>query len=435
MSTVTTEPSATPPLRFITCGSVDDGKSTLIGRLLYDSKAVLADHITALSRSKASRLGVAAASDEVDLSLLTDGLEAEREQGITIDVAYRYFATASRKFIIADAPGHEQYTRNMVTGASNSDVAVLLIDVTKLDFSKETLTLLPQTKRHAAIASLLGLKGVVLAVNKMDALQYSQQVYERVVKAFADLARQLNSPLLQSAIAVPLSALKGANVVTRSPALAWFNGPTLIEALEACDVVHQRGTDQSTTSLAVQYVQRIEGERYLLGRVSGGEIHVGDSVTLTPSGATAKVKALISPDGAVQHASAGQSISIVLDEQRDVSRGDTVFVNAAPELQREFTAQVTWVDNTPLNVSRRYWLRHGTKWTLAKIAAVQDKLNLQTLAHEQTSEVQANDIATVRLLTQEPLPVSAFTQSHERGSFVLVDSGTLRTAAAGLVTA
>ncbi len=434
MTTVTNELTATPPLRFITCGSVDDGKSTLIGRLLYDSKAVLADHITALSRSKASRLGVSAHADEVDLSLLTDGLEAEREQGITIDVAYRYFANARRKFIIADAPGHEQYTRNMVTGASNSDVAVLLIDVTKLDFSQAAVTLLPQTKRHAAIASLLGLKAVVLAVNKMDAVNYSQDVFDKVVVAFKSLADQLGSPLLKAAVAVPLSALRGTNVVTLSDELAWFKGPTLIEALEACDVVHAT-TSETTASLAVQYVQRIEGERYLLGRVSGGILKVGDAVSLSPSGVSARVKALISPDGPVQSVEAGQSTSVVLDQQRDVSRGDTLFAGSAPESKREFSAQITWVDNTALNTSRKYWLRHGTKWTLAKIAGVEDKLDLNTLSHLEASEVHANDIATVRILTQEPLPVAAFAQSHERGSFVLVDASTYRTAAAGLITA
>jgi sulfate adenylyltransferase subunit 1 len=436
MSALLHESTTTRPLRFITCGSVDDGKSTLIGRLLYDSKAVLADHIAALSRSKASRLGVSAHSDEVDLSLLTDGLEAEREQGITIDVAYRYFATARRKFIIADAPGHEQYTRNMVTGASNSDVAVLLIDVTKLDFTTPTLTLLPQTKRHAALASLLRLKAVVLAVNKMDAVGYSEDVFNKVTQAFSALAEQLGSPLLTHAIAIPVSALRGANVVSPSPELAWFKGPTLIDALEHCDEAAEEALE-NITSVAVQYVSRVDGQRYLLGRVAGGELRVGDSITLAPSGATARVQALNTPNGAVETAQAGQSVSVVLDEQRDVSRGDTLFVttsNAAPDLKREFEAQIAWLDNTPLNTSRRYWLRHGTKWTLAKVSAVSDKLDLASLAHIPATEVQPNDIATVKLMTQEALPVAAFAKSREQGAFVLVDSGTLRTAAAGMVT-
>jgi sulfate adenylyltransferase subunit 1 len=426
----------TRPVRLTTAGSVDDGKSTLIGRLLYDSKAVLSDHVAAVSRSKAQRT----AAGQLDLSLLTDGLEAEREQGITIDVAYRYFATARRKFIIADAPGHEQYTRNMVTGASNSDVAVILIDVTKLNFDSPTIELLPQTRRHAALADLLNLKAVVLAVNKMDALGYREEVFNRVRDAFSELAVQVKSALLANAVAVPVSALEGDNVVEPSRHMPWYSGPTLLSALETLEIADgDDGAKQGRTQglIAVQYVARGAGgksTRRYLGRVEEGRVHLGDSITVLPSGTQARIAALYGADGPVDVAEQGMNVSLELDRELDVSRGDWLAIGAAPALTQTWQAEVAWLDNEPLAPGRRYWLRHGHRWTLAKVTQVQSRLNLQTLTHEPADAVQANDIVSLAITTQEALPVAPYAQYPQRGAFVLVDAASHRTVAAGMTT-
>jgi sulfate adenylyltransferase subunit 1 len=422
------------PLRFTTAGSVDDGKSTLIGRLLYDSKAVLADHITALSRAKASRLKSGAQPGMLDLSLLTDGLEAEREQGITIDVAYRYFATARRKFIIADAPGHEQYTRNMVTGASNSDVAVVLIDVTKLDLTQDPVALLPQTKRHAILAGLLGLKAIVLAVNKMDAVNYSQEVFERVVAAFDAFAERLPAThRLPPVRAVPVSALQGDQIVEAGERMSWYGGPTLLSLLEELDTADSSSAlADGNSRLAVQYVLRVGARRQYLGRVEGAPLRPGDRLTVLPSGAQAAVQAIDSPNGPLAVALPGHSVNVVLDREVDVSRGDWLAGGTPPALKRAFEAHVAWLDVDPLALGRRYWLRHGTRWTLAKVTRIIDRLNLHTLAHEPAEQVQVNDVVSLEVATQDALPVEPYGMRPQSGAFVLVDSSTHRTVAAGM---
>ncbi|MBU6436489.1 MAG: sulfate adenylyltransferase [Betaproteobacteria bacterium] len=425
------------PLRFITAGSVDDGKSTLIGRLLLDSKAVLADHLQALSRAKASRLRAGVPPGALDLSLLTDGLEAEREQGITIDVAYRYFATARRKFIVADAPGHEQYTRNMVTGASNSDVAVVLVDVTKLDFTQPVLTLLPQTRRHAALAGLLGLQAIVLAVNKMDAVGYAQPVFDRVVEAFKQFADGLPAAhALPPVHAVPLSALVGDQVVEPGPHMPWYRGPTLLSLLETLDTASSISQlPGASARMAVQYIARYGDRRQYLGRLDSGELRVGDALTVLPAGVQARVQALHSPNGPLDVAVAGQSVNVELDRAVDVSRGDWLVSggDSPPPLRREFEARAAWLDADALAPGRRYWLRHGTRWTMARVTQVIDRLDLQSLRHTPSDTARTNDIVTLRLATQDALPVAPFTVSREAGAFVLVDASSNRTVAAGMV--
>jgi sulfate adenylyltransferase subunit 1 len=421
-----TQPISATALRFVTAGSVDDGKSTLIGRLLYDSKTVLSDHIAAVANSKANRHAATA----LDLSLLTDGLEAEREQGITIDVAYRYFATPKRKFIVADAPGHEQYTRNMITGASNSDVVVVLVDVTKLDFSQRPLQLLAQTKRHSTLAALIGLKHIVLAVNKMDAVAFAQNKFDAVVAAFTDFAQRSHLPAFE---AVPLSALNGDNVVDASSNMPWYSGPPLLGLLENMSLDEQHDANLPAR-LPVQTVVRAAQERYLLGRLDSGSLSVGASVSLQPSGQTAVIAALYDARGPATQVHAGQSISVVLDRQVDVSRGDWLVTQPAP-LLRQFSARLAWLDNDVASTSRKYWLRHGTRWTLAKITRIERKLNLQSLAWDATDSVLANDIAEVSLHTQDALPLELFTDNPRTGAFVLVDAASNRTVAAGMVSA
>ncbi|NCW78243.1 MAG: sulfate adenylyltransferase, partial [Oxalobacteraceae bacterium] len=314
-------------LRFITAGSVDDGKSTLIGRLLFDSKGIFADQLDAISRARHKRT----VGDMVDLSLLTDGLEAEREQGITIDVAYRYFATPKRKFIIADAPGHEQYTRNMVTGASTADAVIILVDVSKVKTDAHgKAELLIQTKRHSTIAKLLQIEHVIVAVNKMDLVDYDQAVYDRIITAYREFAEQLG---LKDIHPIPLSALAGDNVVTRSAKMGWYQGPTLIELLESLSVYD----DEHAAALRfpVQLVARHNGHeandfRGYMGRVEAGTVRKGDKITVQPSGQTATIKDILTLDGSLESASAGKSITLLLEEYIDISRGDMLTAASAP---------------------------------------------------------------------------------------------------------
>jgi sulfate adenylyltransferase subunit 1 len=436
------------PLRFITCGSVDDGKSTLIGRLLFDSKALMIDQIDTLSRAR----GAQTRAGELDLSLVTDGLEAEREQGITIDVAYRYFATPKRKFIIADAPGHEQYTRNMVTGTSKSDVAVILIDVTKLDFSSDAVQLLPQTKRHSAIAGLLGIKHIVVAVNKMDAIEFDRTKFERVVAAFALIASSLQ---LSDFTAVPISALKGDGVVAHTTNTAWFEGSSLLETLEsieldaASEVASKTvGENLSAAHIAVQYVTRDaedDHRRWIMGDVADASIQVGDSIRVFPSGAQALVTAINTPRGAASVAQVGEAVAVGLDRQVDVARGDWIIAERRGENANEvsganrITATLAWLDNAPLTTGRRLLARHGTRWLPARVSRVTRRLDLQS-AHwiDETdstgsTEVNANDIVEATIEFASALPITAYTKSAARGAIVLVDPGTHATAAAAMV--
>jgi sulfate adenylyltransferase subunit 1 len=429
--------STTRPLRFITCGSVDDGKSTLIGRLLFDSKALMIDQLDALGRAR----GAQTRAGELDLSLVTDGLEAEREQGITIDVAYRYFATPKRKFIIADAPGHEQYTRNMVTGASKSDVAVILIDVTKLDFSMPEVELLPQTKRHSAIAGLLGIRHLVVAVNKMDAIVFDQTKFERVVAAFEKIAQTLS---LLAFTAIPISALKGDGVVAHTENTAWFMGESLLATLEAIDLESTNDVDeQRGAHVAVQYVTRDatdDHQRWIMGDVADALLRVGDEVRVFPSGAAAIVAAINTPRGATVEAQAGEAVAIALDRQVDVARGDWIVASDAnTHISQRVVATLAWLDAAPLVAGRRLLARHGTRWLPARITHVERRLNLQTAqwisqtAESTHADVSANDIVEATIEFASALPIANFTASNARGAIVLVDPGTHTTAAAAMV--
>jgi sulfate adenylyltransferase subunit 1 len=438
------------PLRFITCGSVDDGKSTLIGRLLFDSKALMIDQLDALGRAR----GAQTRAGELDLSLVTDGLEAEREQGITIDVAYRYFATPKRKFIIADAPGHEQYTRNMVTGASKSDVAVILIDVTKLDFSKEHIELLPQTKRHSAIAGLLGIKQIVVAVNKMDAIDFDREKFERVVAAFDAIAKSLALPRY---FAIPISALKGDGVVAHTENTAWFKGAALLDTLESIELGDASNPNESPAArIAVQYVTRDANDdhrRWIMGDLADAALAVGQTIRVFPSGAEAIVAGINTPRGASVEAQAGEAVAVLLDRQVDVARGDWLIANANEESKssqradhgsQTATATVAWLDSNPLAIGRRLLARHGTRWLPARVTEVRRRLDLQSAqwkSHDDAiatnsdanNDVNPNDIIEATIEFASPLPITTYEASTSSGAIVLVDPGTHSTAAAAMI--
>jgi len=430
----THEPADLGVLRFITAGSVDDGKSTLIGRLLYDSKAVLSDQLSALSRAKMKRT----VGDEIDLSLLTDGLEAEREQGITIDVAYRYFATAKRKFIIADTPGHEQYTRNMVTGASTAHAAIILVDATRVTFEAGQAVLLPQTKRHSAIVKLLGLQHVIVAINKMDLVEYSETRFNEIRDAYVQLAQQLG---LSGVRFVPVSALKGDNIVRASERMPWYAGEALLDVLEALPVAPPTG---EALRFPVQWVARQDGAsaddfRGYMGRVEAGEVRVGDVLTVLPAGREATVAEIVAPvvggTAAVTRAFAGQTVTIRLTEDVDVSRGDTfVAAQRAPQPAKKLEADLCWFDEEPLSTQRKYLLKQTTNTVFARVGAVKEVLDVHTLAH--TSERHAltmNDIGRVSLTLQKPVVCDVYDEQPATGAFVLIDEATHHTVAAGMI--
>jgi len=422
-------------LRFITAGSVDDGKSTLIGRLLYDSKGIFADQLAAVSRSKHKRT----VGDTIDLSLLTDGLEAEREQGITIDVAYRYFATPKRKFIIADTPGHEQYTRNMVTGASTADAVIILVDVSKVKLREDGgVDLLIQTKRHSTIAKLLQIEHVIVAVNKMDLVNYDQQVYDRIVAAYGAFAQSLG---LKDVTAIPLSALSGDNVVDRGDNMTWYEGPTLIELLESLSVYDE--AHDAPFRFPVQLVARHNGHeandfRGYMGRIESGRVSVGDTLVVQPSGQTATVKDIVTFDGSLQTAGAGQSVTLLLNEYLDISRGDTLSGAAAPAtLLKQVVADVCWMSDEPLDLRRKYWIKHGTRQTAAKVTKVDTLLDVNTQERKPVDSaaqgLKLNDIARIQLTVQQPLAADAYAAIRATGAFILIDEVTHQTVAAGMI--
>jgi len=426
-------------LRFLTAGSVDDGKSTLIGRLLYDSRAILADQL--------DHLHAHAAGQPIDLSLLTDGLEAEREQGITIDVAYRYFATPSRKFIIADAPGHEQYTRNMVTAAAGSDAAVVLVDITKLDLKRAAdstlppadrcIDLLPQTRRHALLAQLLRLPSIVFAVNKVDAVPDPARAFaavSRALQAFADEAGIVHAGI------VPVSALRGDNVTTPLDA-PWYQGPTLLQLLE--DLPTMEEAADGNFALPVQYVARAVNEqgpgageqpRVLWGRIAQGQVRVGDELQVFPGGQLAKVAALRRAGSTVEHAGAGQSAGVVLDRPLDVSRGDWLAAPGQLQTVRRFVATLAWLDVEAATAGRKYWLRHGNRWVQARLAQVRHRLDIHTLQPLAADSLQVNDIGQVLIELQQPLPLCTFAANRVGGALIVVDPTSHRTSGALLVT-
>jgi sulfate adenylyltransferase subunit 1 len=413
-------------LRFLTAGSVDDGKSTLIGRLLFDSRAILADQLDTLEKR--------AAGAPIDLSLLTDGLEAEREQGITIDVAYRYFATKQRKFIIADAPGHEQYTRNMVTAAAGSDAAVVLVDITKLDTTAQPLRLLPQTRRHALLAHLLRVPSIVFAVNKLDAVDHPGQAYAAVRAALLDFAERAG---ITVADIIPVSALRGDNV-TQPLDADWYDGPSLLQLLESLPPTQER--KEGALLIPVQYVAR-DGEgtgnqpRTLWGRIAHGRVKAGDQVQLFPSGQVATVAQVRLAGDAVDIAEAGQSAGIVLDRQLDVSRGDWIATPQTIHEAQRFSATLAWLDTEPAVVGRKYWVRHGNRWVQARIAAIESKLDIHTLDTHEAHELAVNEIGHVVIETQQPLPVEAYASNRIGGSLIVVDPASNRTSGALLVKA
>ena len=426
-------------LRFLTAGSVDDGKSTLIGRLLFDSRAILADQLDTLEKK--------AAGAPIDLSLLTDGLEAEREQGITIDVAYRYFATKHRKFIIADAPGHEQYTRNMVTAAAGSDAAVVLVDITKLDTHQSPLVLLPQTRRHSLLAHLLRVPSIVFAVNKLDAVADPQQAFDAVsvaLHAFAEAAG------IAVAGIVPVSALRGDNVTQtvvtdNTDWSTWYQGPTLLQLLESLPVAQER--TEGDLLIPVQYVARDDGDgnsggtgvghqpRSLFGRIAHGSVKAGDEVQIFPSGERAVVAEVRLAGSVVDHVEAGWSAGVVLDRQLDVSRGDWISTPGSVNGVQSFAATLAWLDTEPAVVGRKYWVRHGNRWVQARIASIENRLDIHTLDVVDAHQLGVNEIGRVIVETQQPLPVEAYASNRSGGSLIVVDPTTNRTSGALLVQA
>jgi sulfate adenylyltransferase subunit 1 len=427
-------------LKFITCGSVDDGKSTLIGRLLVDSKAVLQDHLAGVQRQ-----------GETDLALLTDGLSAEREQGITIDVAYRYFATESRKFIIGDAPGHEQYTRNMVTAASSADAAVVLVDATKLDWQNPQMDLLVQTRRHSLLCNLLRVPSIVFAVNKLDAVADSALAYKNISAALGQFAE---SAQINVTAVVPISALKGWNVVDRcgdhsvaehaAQSSGWCNysGPSLLQILEQLPATPAEVT--TPFSFPVQWVEKFsssrdtsQGRRIFWGRVATGGVQVGQQVSILPSGQSATVAQVLNHVRVPGAVLAGHSAGIVLDRELDVSRGDWLLAvsseGAAFEATRELKTTVAWMDDEPLVAGRVYWALHGHRWVKAKVKRIVHKLNINTLAEEDASQLDPNAIGHVELSLQEPIATLPFAQSRVLGSLILVDTASHKTSGAVLV--
>ncbi|UTY55722.1 sulfate adenylyltransferase subunit 1 [Massilia sp. erpn] len=418
-------------LRFITAGSVDDGKSTLIGRLLYDSKGIFADQLAAVSRAKHKRT----VGDTIDLSLLTDGLEAEREQGITIDVAYRYFATPKRKFIIADTPGHEQYTRNMVTGASTADAVIILVDVSKVKLREDGgVDLLIQTKRHSTIAHLLQIEHVVVAVNKMDLVNYDQAIYDRIVKAYKEFAQTLG---LKDVTTIPLSALTGDNVVDASDKMDWYKGPTLIELLESLSVYDE--SHNAPFRFPVQLVARHNGHeandfRGYMGRIESGRVAVGDKLVVQPSGQSATVKDILTLEGSHASATAGQSITLLLEEYLDVSRGDLLASSTQPAtLLKQVSADVCWLSEDALDLRRKYWIKHGTRQTAAKIAKIDSILDINTQQRHDADALKLNDVARIALTVQQPLAADAYADIRATGAFILIDEVTHQTVAAGMI--
>jgi len=415
----------TNALKFITCGSVDDGKSTLIGRLLVDTKAVLQDHLAGVQRQ-----------GETDLALLTDGLSAEREQGITIDVAYRYFSTEIRKFIIGDAPGHEQYTRNMVTAASSADAAVVLVDATKLDWKDAQLRLLPQTRRHSLLLKLLRVPSVVFAINKLDAIDDAALAYQNIQGALAQFTTEAG---IKVKAWVPISALKGWNVVDSHANWCGYTGPNLLQILETLPSTPAEA--HVPMSFPVQWVEKFhdsnvthQGRRVFWGRVASGTLRMGQSVQVFPSGQTATVAQVLSATRQDTSNVTGQSAGLVLDREVDVSRGDWVVASdSSLEGERQIEATVAWMDDEPLVAGRLYWALHGHRWVKAKVQRVVHRLNIHTLAKEEAAELPANAVGHVTLAFQEPLITMPFTQSRVLGALILVDTASHKTSGAVLV--
>ncbi|GGD07109.1 sulfate adenylyltransferase subunit CysN [Nocardioides daphniae] len=419
---ITTEKPQMDLLRFATAGSVDDGKSTLIGRLLYDSKSIFADQLEAVEKTSSDR-----GDDYVDLSLLTDGLRSEREQGITIDVAYRYFATPQRKFIIADTPGHIQYTRNMVTGASTADLGLVLVD------ARNGLT--EQSRRHAVLLSLLRVPHLVLAINKMDLVDWDQEVYDKIHTEFKQFATKLNIPDLE---VIPISALQGDNVVNRSENTPWYEGPTLMHHLEHVHVASDR--DLVDVRFPVQYVVRPKSDEFhdyrgYAGQVAGGVLKKGDEVIVLPSGMTSKIAGIDLFDKEIDQAFPPMSVTVRLEDDVDVSRGDMIArVNNAPKPSQDIDAMVCWMTNEPMRPRQKLAIKHTTRTGRALVKDIQYRLDINTLHRDQeTKELGLNEIGRIQLRTTVPLLVDEYSKNRTTGSFILIDEATGVTVGAGMI--
>ena len=419
-------------LRFMTCGSVDDGKSTLIGRLLFDTKTILADTLTQMARTSEKR-GLTV----VDLSLLTDGLQAEREQGITIDVAYRYFSTGTRKYIIADAPGHEQYTRNMVTAASTANLAIILIDARK--------GVLTQTRRHSYLAHLVGIPHIVVAVNKMDLVNYDQAIYDKICADYLAFANEIGLAQSKSAAGndisfIPMSALNGDMLVDRLDNMPWYTGGTMIEMLEAAPSAHCEHNEPFR--FPVQFVCRphasdnpeLHDFRGFMGRIESGEIAVGDAVTVLPNGYQSKVKAIQLGEDNLQSATTEQSITLLLEDEIDTSRGDMIVKSSeANEPVKQIDAFVCWLSETPMSTARTYVVRHTTRESKAKVGSIQYKIDVNTLEQQATADLKMNDIARITFKLAQPLMVDSYEINRATGAFIVIDESTNNTVGAGMI--
>ena len=419
-------------LRFMTCGSVDDGKSTLIGRLLFDTKTILADTLTQITNTSKKR-----GMDAVDLSLLTDGLQAEREQGITIDVAYRYFSTGTRKYIIADAPGHEQYTRNMVTAASTANLAIILIDARK--------GVLTQTRRHSYLAHLVGIPHIVVAVNKMDLVNYDQAIYDKICADYLAFATEIGLAQSKSAAGndisfIPMSALNGDMLVDRLENMPWYTGETIIEMLEAAPSAHCKQNEPFR--FPVQFVCRphasdnpeLHDFRGFMGRIESGEIAVGDAVTVLPNGYQSKVKAIQLGEAHLQSATTEQSITLLLEDEIDTSRGDMIVKSSEViEPVKQIDAFVCWLSETPLSTARTYVVRHTSRESKAKVGAIQYKIDVNTLEQQATSDLKMNDIARITFKLAQPLMVDSYIVNRATGAFIVIDESTNNTVGAGMI--
>jgi len=406
-------------LRFITCGSVDDGKSTLIGRLLHDSKMIFEDQLAAITEdSKKS----GTQGDEVDLALLVDGLQSEREQGITIDVAYRYFSTDKRKFIIADTPGHEQYTRNMATGASTCDVAVILVDA-----SKGVQT---QTRRHSFICSLLGIKHVIVAVNKMDLVDYSQDTYKQIQADYLDMAGSLDIPDIRF---VPISALKGDNVVNPSEKLNWFRGSPLMEYLESMSI--EREADSAEFRFPVQYVNRPNSDfRGFAGTITSGEIAVGDTIRVLPSGKISTIKSIVTFEGEHEKALAPAAVTLTLNDEIDISRGDMIVKkDSLPNVSSRFRAKLVWMNEDALQTHREYYLKFNSKLTTGEFEEVQHRIDVNTFAEHKAGKLELNEIGEVDVHVTEKVMFDDYQSNPKTGAFIVIDRMTNMTVGAGMI--
>lgn len=407
-------------LRFITCGSVDDGKSTLIGRLLYDSKMIFEDQLAALETDSKK---VGTQGQDIDFALLVDGLAAEREQGITIDVAYRFFTTERRKFIVADCPGHEQYTRNMVTGASTADLAVILIDARK--------GVLVQTRRHSFLCNLLGIKNIVLAVNKMDLVDYDQKVFDSIVADYAAFAEEIG---IENFTAIPMSGLKGDNITVPSANMDWYDGALLIDHLETVPV-RSAVNSAKPFRMPVQWVNRPNLDfRGFSGLIASGTVKPGEELRVLPSGKTSKVKSVVTFDGELDEGIAGQAVTICLEDEIDCSRGDVLATaDNPPETADQFEASIVWMDEDPLQVGRGYWLKLGTQMVSVTVQAPKYEINVNTLEHLASKTLELNCIGVAEITTDSPLTFESYADNRSLGGFILIDKLTNRTVGAGML--